>query len=49
MFSIMLLAELSLFIEYVLEKNIISLTVLAAVLVRDTVSETWLQLCWTVT
>lgn len=40
MFSIMLLAELSLFIEYVLENLLISLTLLAAVLVRDTISET---------
>lgn len=49
MFSIMLLAELSLFIEYVLEKNIISLTLRAAVLARDTASGTWFQQCWTVT
>lgn len=40
MFSIMLLAELSLFIEYVLENLLISLPLLAAVLVRDTISET---------
>lgn len=31
------------------KKPLISLTLLAAVLVRDTVSETWFQLCWTVT
>lgn len=40
MFSMMLLAELSLFIEYVLENLLISLTLLAAVLVRDTISDT---------
>lgn len=36
----MLLAELSLFIEYVLENPLISLTLLAAVLVRDAIRET---------
>jgi len=49
MFSIMLQAELSLFIEYVLENLLISVTLLTAVLVRDTISETWFQLCWPVT
>lgn len=36
----MFLAELSLFIDYVLENPLISLTLLAAVLVTDTISET---------